>query len=323
MFFQKYDSCVWAYDIRVIFCIFLVTSHDDSKASLSVDASSPTAVGIQPIPNHRSKAPNNVPFPLPSNPIGYHVSSPAAVSISHSRSTSGNDPLTASSRSFSSLSSASSHASSQDSTKTTKDGLAFLQPTSQQTNSLQLSQLPCILPINYVMYPPGVPSNGMHLAALSQPPKVVTPNSLTSVQVGATRPPSKQPVSPTTPLKPPSRNQSNESASSATLSADSVDFESHKSASNSKKSRLAEQCLAPQPFVLPHHAPGLAQSQFFVPGNAGGFMVAAPTSNGFSLPFNLLGYPVQAYAGGQGYLQAVPMALPGGISPVCCQVALF
>jgi len=193
-----------------------------------------------------------------------------------------------------------------------------LQPTTlitaEQSNPLQIPQVPCVFPVSYVMYPPGVPTNGMHLTALQQPAKVLPSTTLVSQQQPP-RPALKRPVSPITPSKPPSRNASNGSASSTTLSADSVDLDNNKSSgpSQPKKARLSDSPLAnvsyPNNIVMAQHGPRFAQSQFIVPGNPG-FMVAAPTSNGFSLPLNFLGYPVQAYPGA-GNIQALSMAAPG------------
>lgn len=288
-------------------------SQDESK----------TPIGIPLIPGQKLQSVGPVPFQIPGNPISYHiVPSPASVPTSFVRSTSSGDVLLSSMQTPSSHPAAVTSVSPSDLAKSAKDALNLLQPAAQP-NSLQL---PCILPVNYVMYPPGIPNNGMHLATLPQPTlphptKVVTPSDVTAATVDMsqrTRSPLKRNLSPAPPLKPPSRNQSNESASSATLSADSVDFESHKSVPPLKKPRQSEQAVTPQTVILPQHATRLAQPQFVFPGSSGGFMVAAPTSNGFSLPFNILGYPIQAYAGAgpQGYLQAVPMAFPSGINSV-------
>ena len=191
------------------------------------------------------------------------------------------------------------------------DASAFLQQAAlvaAPNNSLQLPQIPYVLPVSYVMYPPGVPANGMQLATLPQAGNKILPNNIAAQTLPG--PTLKRPISPAAPSKPPSRNASNGSASSTTLSADSVDLDNAKSGlSHPKKVRLSDPPLPglshPNNVGMSQPVPRLAQPQLIVPGNPG-FMVAAPTS-GFNLPLSLFGYPVQAYPGAGG-IQALSMA---------------
>ena len=176
-----------------------------------------------------------------------------------------------------------------------------------QPNSLQMPQIPCVFPVSYVMYPSGVPANNMQLAL--QPPAKMFPAN--NVVVQQSLPSLKRPASPQTSAKQPSRNNSNGSASSTTLSVDSTDMDGTKNNHNQPKKARVD--LLPTASVSTAEVavgPRLAQSQFIVPSNPG-FMLATPSSNGFSLPFNVLGYPLPAYPGATG-LQALP--IPAGVA---------
>ena len=280
-------------------------------ASLSTGAVPPGGPRLQQV--------HALPLQLPGSRIGYQlIQAPAPI-----QAVAKNPPLNASDVSALNLISASlssvptlfappsyvtvsSAGSSEGQKDATSEASTLMQQTAllaAQSNPLQLGQVPCVFPISCVMYPPGVPHNGVHLAAL-QPPngKVLTPNNLTSMQLGMVEPlhpPAKRSTTPNLPPKPPSRNQSNGSASSATLSIDSADADTVRNDPIAKKPRIAEVTLPsvinPNSGLVPGSHPRLAQSQFFLPGSSG-FMVAAPSSNGFSLPFNLLSYPVQAFS---------------------------
>ena len=307
-----------------------MTNQPDPSRTAPSAATASENSGIMSLPDQRLQP---VAVQLPNNHIGYHILQPSPgipTSLVQGTSSAPTDVSTMNGAVISPVptrflptnfpvASDVNSASTSESAKTALpacDAAALLQQTAlitAQTNPLQMSHVPYVFPVSYVMYPPGIPANGVQLATVQQQPaKILSSSNLTAEH--STRPPLKRPASPSIPAQPPSRNASNGSASSTTLSADSIELDGNKNTHNQlKKIRFSD---APSPSTHPNvimtpYPQRLPQSQFFVPGNPS-FMVAAPTSNGFNLPLNILGYPLQTYPGA-GALQALPM--PAGLAP--------
>lgn len=191
-------------------------------------------------------------------------------------------------------------------------------------------QMPVVVPIGYVMYPPGAaaPSHGIQLASLHpQQTKVIAPPaaavSLAEPSYPALTPTaSKRSQTPSAAAdRSRSRVGSADSGGSSTISADSTDDTLKKSQTSSRDTSGAP------PAANVYTAAG--PTQFVIPGNHGFVMANSQATPGYTIPINLLGYPFQTYAppGPESRaIQAVQMAsFPAetGQGQVCFACWLF